>query len=685
MRPRIYVKMAMNNLWNYHRFYVPHVLTGAGLLGCFFIVKTLALDDRIQAIHGGGYIASYMYLGVWVLALLSVILLLYTNSFLMKQRQREFGLYSVLGMEKHHIGRVLFYETVISSSLSLILGILFGSLFYKLCALVICRLLKAEPVLGFYYLSSGPVLSSAAFFAGIYLVTFLLNLIRISRRKPVELMNEARAGEKAPKVQWLFLIVGIVCLGAGYYLSFTAKNPVDAVVWFFAAVFLVVIGTYGLFMAVSVAVLKFMISRPQVYYHKLRMPVIAGLLFRMKQNAAGLASITILVTMVLVMLSTTFSLYSDIESSLEDNYPQHWYLEGVTLDNGKRMTSVALSEQERLVREAAEEVGLAVAACDEQVYLEAAFLYDDGVLLTDRSIDNYDSSQVVSLVFISCEQYLAATGTHLDLGEDGYAVCSYNLHDRTDLRAADALTIGNRVFRKCGELTLFPIGGGSVTQTNISDVFGIVLPDEAAFHDVDDVQKAAYGPDASSVTQRLAVTFESTEAALDKGASAEDTYNRLLSAYLDKEASGKTRKIRSDSVWRERDMLYGMDGSLLFLGLLLGLAFLLTTALIIYYKQTAEGFEDRTRYQIMEKIGMSREEVRRTIGTQILFVFFLPPAAAALHTAAAFPMLSKILTVMLRSDTNGFLICTVVVFAVILLIYAVIYLMTARVYYKIVS
>ena len=365
MKTGFFLKLARSNISKNRRFFIPRILSEAGLLCVFYIVFTLRADERLLEIRGGEYIGMFMSIGVAVMTLLSVILLLYINSFLMKQRKREFGVYNILGLEKRHIDRVLFHETAISSLVSVALGLLTGVLFYKACSLLICRLLGAEIVLGFYFISVRNLAISGLLFMALDLLTYGINCVTIAKLKPVELLSSANVGEREPKVKWLLLVLGVLALGGGYYISVTTESPLKAIALFFVAVILVIIGTYFLFVAGSIFVLKALKKNQKFYYNKKRMPAVSGLLYRMKQNAVGLASIAILATGVLVMISTTVSLYAGQEETLRRNYPQDYYLSARYVEWNQEgdltfSQEIPLDTLTRVVKQEAEKNGLTV-------------------------------------------------------------------------------------------------------------------------------------------------------------------------------------------------------------------------------------------------------------------------------------------------------------------------------------
>ena len=381
MRIGFSFRIAADNIRKNARLYIPRILAEAGLLGCFYILFTLALDRRMSDAVGGSYLPAFMTMGAVVIGLLSLVLILYVNSFLMKRRKSEYGLYNVLGMEKRHIVRVLFAESAIASLASAALGLLFGALFYKLSSLLICRLLRADIVAGFYYLSAPTLILPALIFLAMDGLAFLASAAAIWRLKPVELLAGRHAGEKEPRVKRFLLVLGVITLGAGYYISLTTKSPLQALLLFFGAVLLVIVGTYCLFVTGTVFALKCLRRSRRYYYDKRHMPAVAGLLFRMKQNAVGLASIALLATGVLVMISTTVSLYGGAQDTVEANYPQHLYLSAYRKD-GEQVTHASFDQLSGIVREAAADHGLDIQSIENERLLTVSYLMDGDRLLT---------------------------------------------------------------------------------------------------------------------------------------------------------------------------------------------------------------------------------------------------------------------------------------------------------------
>lgn len=686
MKTGFFLKLARSNISKNRRFFIPRILSEAGLLCVFYIVFTLRADERLLEIRGGEYIGMFMSIGVAVMTLLSVILLLYINSFLMKQRKREFGVYNILGLEKRHIDRVLFHETAISSLVSVALGLLTGVLFYKACSLLICRLLGAEIVLGFYFISVRNLAISGLLFMALDLLTYGINCVTIAKLKPVELLSSANVGEREPKVKWLLLVLGVLALGGGYYISVTTESPLKAIALFFVAVILVIIGTYFLFVAGSIFVLKALKKNQKFYYNKKRMPAVSGLLYRMKQNAVGLASIAILATGVLVMISTTVSLYAGQEETLRRNYPQDYYLSARYVEWNQEgdltfSQEIPLDTLTRVVKQEAEKNGLTVQDIKRQEYLMVTYLYENDTLIckrADRSASDLKGLSVIT--YITEDMYLSLGGEPLNLAADEVAVCPMDIRksgfDRPEI------TVEEDTYRVKTTVPLFPIQSGM--DAAATNCYGIVVADESVLEHLYEQQKRAYGDAASDYTQRIAVSFEDRTISGEVGDQLEQDVGDALNEEASSWRQEGSLSFTYSTVWDARDSVMGMYGSLLFLGILLGLVCLFATALIVYYKQISEGYEDRTRFQILQKVGMSRREVRQTINSQVLLVFFLPLVVAGIHLAFAFPILEKLLHVLLLSSTSLFVICSLITFGVFAAVYTLIYTATARTYYKIV-
>jgi len=669
-------RFSVSNIKKNGRLFLPHVLSGSGFVAVFYIFLALSMDERLHGMRGGAYIPAVMKLGTYIMEILSVILIFYTDSFLMKQRRSEYGLYSVLGLERKHIGRLMFTEHIISALCAIFPGLLAGMILYKFFTLLICNILNIDSILGFY-VSVEPVLHTAAFFAVVYAAAFAFNRIQLARLRVVELLHSANAGEREPKVRWVFLLAGILALGAGYGMALTCRSPLAAINEIFIAVIFVIIGTYCLFVAGTVALLKALKNSPRYYYKPNHMIAVSGLLYRMKQNAVGLASICILATGVLVMLSTTISLYAGIVDSVDMMYPHDLVVSGDYGTSSGRDTGEELAPVlAETVQQSAEKCGLTVGEVQIRNYLIMICGYEDGVFFMDRDKALWDKS--CALVLITEEEYNRLTGETLSLADGEAALCA--MSKQPDVYPDGAFTLGGDRYRTAQTLKEFPV---SVSGYEIFSTYGVVLKDKSVLNNI---MQSEYGESASAMRHEVVVDFADSDAALNEYAGViysdiSDVLDEAVRA--DGEATGAL-DTRFDLKAHELDYMYGMCGSLLFLGLLLGFVFLFATAVIIYYKQISEGYEDRERYQIMEKVGMSRAEIKRSVNSQILLVFFLPLVVAAVHISVAFPILYKLLQIFVLPNIGLFVGCTGICLVLFSVVYTVIYRATAGVYFRIV-
>lgn len=675
MNSNIYSKLAKSNIRKNYRFFVPRILTEVGLLGCLYIMFTLTIDKQITGGFGGEYISIIMGLGTILVTILSTILMIYSNSFLMKQRKPEFGLYHCLGMEKRHVGKVLFHESLICSLVSIVGGAAFGILFYKVCALIVCKILNIEAVnvTGFYYIKPISVIPPMLLFFAIDVVAYIINRISIARLRPIELMNSGHKGEKEPKIRWVLLVIGILTLGAGYTISLSIETPLAAIYLFFLAVLLVVVGTYCLFVSGSIFVLNILKRNEKFYYNKLHMPSVSGLIYRMKQNAVGLASIAILATCILVMISTTVSLYTGADKTIKKFYPHH-----VTLSiNRLGVDHFTKDDAQKAAYDTAEKVGLEIDSIEYIEYIDIA-ARQSGTVYTFEQPDDYDLGDCTDFTFVRKTEYEHLTGQKVDLS--GHKIICVPLTANLD-KMPEKITINGIECETEERYDAFPIQS---ELQNFTSVYGIVAEDEL-IDEWYEMQKEEYGNNCSEFECKLGIMFTDEGEYKEKAAEYKEELCEQLEKYdLVEDGAGYINYL-IDDVEEIRSELYTLYGSFFFLGIILGIVFIFATGLIIYYKQISEGFEDRERFKIMEKVGMSQKEVKHTIKSQIIMVFFLPLIVAGVHVVFAFPILLKLLNLLLMPDTLHCILCTVIVFIVFAILYALIYSGTSKTYYNIVK
>ena len=688
MRNSLYPKLAMQSIRNNRRFYIPYILALLGDVAAIYIMSALCRDPGVKNMtpgrpNGYMYVSIFMSIGQVIAFLFSAIFVLYINGFLMKQRKKELGLYNILGMGKGHIAVVLTIETVYIAVLGIGGGIVTGLIFHKLVSLILHQMLGMPVPLGFYISWDG-MAWTAALFLFLLGVTLLVNLNKVRVSKPIELLRGGNVGEREPKTKWFMTLLGIVTLGAGYYIAVTTRTGVDAIVTYFLAVGLVIIGTYCLFTAVSIFILKALRKNKKFYYQTGHFIGVSGMLYRMKQNAVGLANICILCTMVMVMLSGTLSLYLGTEDIVRAQYPGDVnvavrYFPRPTADSGEDWTLFDPEAMLSLQTGFIESQGLAVTNVDTYTrFTFGAGLLKDGTYSTDRFAQDA-AGAVVSITCITQEQYNKTAGDSLSL-EEG-EIAAYGVE-------GDEITIrwvipgeGREVDRSTLPIVR-KLRRNPTQDPQIAQMVTIVVRDEAAVAALWEKQAAAYVDDWSTLHWCAAIDVDGSEEALYQMQS------RYMEAIEDSSFYNGTGSwhacawnLRSDGAAESR----AMAGGFLFLGVFLGFIFLMATVLIIYYKQISEGYEDKARFEIMQKVGLSRSEVKRAIHSQILMVFFLPIAVAAIHIVFDFNMVEKLLTLLFLNNTALTALCTLGTVLVFFLVYGVVYLLTARTYYKIVE
>lgn len=647
-------RLALVNLLRNGQYYGPYLLACGGTAAMFYILRYLTESDIVASVRGAGYLQSLMYLGCIVVALFSIVLLLYANSFVMKRRQRELGLYNILGLEKRHIALLCLWETVYCALAAIVGGIAAGILLSKLTLLLLLQIARLPVEFGFEISVPG-IFATAALFAVLFALTLVCNLFRVSRSRPVELLHSDSAGEREPKTKRLLVVLGLLALGGGYFLSWKVQRPEEALALFFLAVVLVMIGTYCLFTAGSVAVLKALRSNPGYYYQTRHFTAVAGLLHRMKQNAVGLANICILSTMVLVTVSTTVSLYTGMESSLDQMFPHD--VDIIQSLDDRDEDGPQLSTEELLAQ-----VERNLAAAGRKAELLQWYTRTDtvGYYSGNTFSLNFQDGINTQIELLTAEEYGRLTGRSVTLEPDQVFVQTENL----DL--PKTFYIESLPFHVAGTVTDFPQYNTTVLVSGHTARVSLVVADET-------VISAIGAQDRNGLDRefRIQMDLDGTEA--QKLACVD-----LL---LNGTGGGTAINSRQDNAVD----LYAMYGGFLFLGIFLGLLFLLATALIIYYKQISEGYEDQRRYQILRQVGMTDREVRASIHSQILLVFFLPLCTAGIHTAAAYPMVSKLLTLFQLTSTGHYALCTASTLAVFCAVYALVYGLTARAYRRIIA
>ena len=662
----LYPRLAATNLKKNRRFYLPYLLACIVIVALFCIILTLASDPYLGQMQHGGSVSQVLGFGVLIMALFSAIILFYTNSTFTKQRKREFAIYNILGMEKRHISYVLFWESLYTAAMALFFGLVAAGVFSKLLQLVLVRLIGGEATFGLN-ISLMSIGYTAVFFGALFLL-LLLNTIRIIHlSNPVQLLRAGSEGEREPRSKWILALLGAVCLAAGYIISLRTNAALYAIQYFFPAVILVIIGTYLTFIALSVVVLKALRKNRRYYYKTSHFATVSGLIYRMSRNAAGLASICILSTMVLVTVSTTVSLYKGVDAYAAVRWPQDMTLTLMTDKQTNTVPDVAPVLQ--VVDDAMTRSGLTQS--NVHGYRTVRF----STLRSGDALDQFTGSGVdaYTVLVLDTEGYADLTGEQVTLAP-GDALAW------TDGKPfGDTVTICGRAFR-LRQLDSFPLDSGSSIM-GLHTLY-LVVPDLDSVLELR-AQQNAYASEHGGTRSMLNYTYQFDLSGTDD--EQLDALHTLLSdpAFASAAEAANvqyTTDMRADGY----PTLRSMYGGFLFLGFFLGFVFLFATVLIIYYKQVSEGYDDRGRFRIMQQVGMTPKEVKATIRTQVLLMFFLPLVTAAIHIAFAFPLIKQIVFAFGLQNVHLFLLCTLGTFGVFALLYTFVYLLTARTYYRIV-
>lgn len=671
MHKGIFSRLAKQNIRNNKSTYIPYIITCIFCIAMIYMMEFLRDCPTLdQAVRQADEVRMIVFTGEIVVEIFCIIFLIYSNSFLMKRRQKEIGLYNILGLERNHIGIVMFLETIITSIGSLAGGIAAGIIGSKLALLLLLKLLHIPSVLGFYISVKG-IFTCLFMFGIVFLMILFLNLAKIHLSRPVELLRGNNTGEKEPAAKWLMALIGFICLGAGYYLAVTTESPIKAITIFLLAVILVMAGTYLLFTAGSIVILKFLRRRKSFYYRTGNFISISGMLYRMKQNAIGLASICILSTGVLLMISMTVSIYFGMNDIMLNRYPYDVDMSVTSISEDECQTAIEAFEK------AIADNKVPVEKSVEEIYLDIVCSKNgDQILIKPtNTIRNSDSVLVLSL-FTQAE-YERLTGISANLN-DGEVFAWY-----PSAVQKDSVTVDETEFTVKKWLDKNPLTCG---EDAVSDNAVLVVTDED-FKKFDEMRTEMYkgvssAPAGEDLTLHLGLDITGSETdKIDFGTPVMEVVKDLKKNGGLSENSWITSGIRQ----QEYESYYADNGSLLFIGIFLGSLFLMGTAMIIYYKQISEGYEDQKRFEIMQKVGLSRREVRSSVRRQILMVFFLPLLMAMLHITMAFPMIRRMLLLFGMTNTKLFIGCTAGTVLIFAVVYGLIYLMTARSYYHIVE
>ena len=672
MNSGFYFKFAIDSIRKNRRTYLPYIFTWVFMAAVYYIIVSLSVNDGLSSIPGSMQIQQMLSFGVSVIAIFSVIFLFYTNSFLIRQRKREFGLYNVLGMEKRHIIRIIFSESLITSLLGILGGLLSGFIFNWGAYLLLLNMIDAPLDFRFDF-SLEAIRSVWLLFSIIFLLVFINSAIQILRANTIELIHAQNAGEREPKSKILLSIFGLLCLGSGYIMALKIKNPIGAMMMFFVAVILVIIGTYCLFTSGSIVLLKLMRRNKRYYYKTRHFIPVSSMMYRMKRNAVSLANICILSTMVLVTVSTTVCLYLGIDNTVVARYPKEINIQ----------TTVYASEYSKqfdtpcfdAINSVLKGTGI-VPENDTVMHYAAMTVVRNGSVFSENRDLISELTASYTLFFVPLEDYNRNNGTNLTL-KDGevYVYSETEPYKHNTLCVFGLDYIVKDVLWQFQNLRV--LSGNAYSNALI-----VILSDIEEFNHLNEqAQALSYG----YIPVALYYGFDG---AGQRAQEVSEQYKALIDQYMLSEASlpeyesyTSYAEIRQG---QKNDFLL-MYAGLFFIGIFLGILFAIGTVLIIYYKQITEGYQDKLRYEIMRKVGLDQKETARCIRSQVLLVFFLPLITAGVHTVFAFPMITRMLRMLAMTNIPGFAWTTLCCFFAFAAFYVAVYLLTSKIYYDIVS
>ena len=681
MRAGLYPKLAWDGIRKNKRFYLPYILTCIGMVMMFYIIHYLAAMPTIKDMPGGDTMEMVLGLGTWVVALFAVIFLFYTNSFLMRRRQKEFGLYNMLGMGKNHLSLLLLWENGILFVISMVGGLLGGILLSKMAELFMLMLLGGEVT---YTLRIDPDAfgDTWVIFIPVFALIFLKGLIQIRRSSAIALIKSETVGEKPPKANYLFGIAGIFILAGAYYIALSIESPLIAMAWFFVAVCMVIVATYLLFISGSVMLCRLLQKNKHYYYKPNHFVSVSSMVYRMKRNGAGLASICVLSTMVLVIMMGAGSLYAGKEDSLNTRYPHEFAVSVDFLTDGetKRYSEEKADYFYAQVDEVLNSCDVTPENAEQVLSTTATGMLKDGALILDPSIvdaANTETMEYVTQIYlIPLSAYNQCMGTDKTLNSgEVFLHCVRRTYD------APVITLSDGTVLTVKEHLTDMMGSGEAAMQIIPSMFIVTDDIEAVMESFN----KELGSMSGEYKCRLEVSYSfdadlSEEQQMELGEAIRERVREL-----DYTGDGGFYSYNVECKAEERADFYGLFGGIFFLGIFLSILFLAATVLIIYYKQVTEGYEDEARFEIMRKVGMTAKDIRRSINSQMLTVFFLPLVTAAIHTAFAFPIVQKLLAIFNLQNTVLSLMVTLAAIVIFGIFYGVVYKITSNAYYAIVS
>ena len=675
MRGGFYPKLAFQGIKKNGKIYIPYILTCIGMVMMYYIICFLSANQSVASMKGGYTVQEMLHYGGFIIAVFAVIFLFYTNSFINRRRKKEFGLYNILGMGKKNIAKILVWETFICFIISIITGLLCGILFSKLAELFVIKMMNESVNFKFSvdYISA---IRAAVIFAAAFILILLNSLRQVHLSKPIELLHCDQKGEKPPKAHWIFAVAGVITLGVAYYISATIKEPLKALTTFFIAVILVIIATYILFIVGSVALCRLLQKRKGYYYKSNHFVSVSSMVYRMKRNGASLASICILSTMVLVMISSTLCLYVGKTSNLKSQYPREIELSAFVHQTSDKNYAQTLNN---LISKTLNKHNVKSKNEVKYKYLSVAGYLDNGILDFDRSkyseSQQSDYSKIRNLNVLTLDDYNRLMGENEELGKNEIIISVDNDDYKPDTLTINGLDTMN-IVKKDTEFLKKDFFESSLIMMSIY----VIVRDDIAFEEINKKQAEIYDKDMSNCMDYYGFDLDCS------GEKQVEIFNEIVDGICKIQNENQNfPSFNSNSREEEKDDFYGLFGGLFTLGIFLSIVFLCAAVLIMYYKQISEGYEDCSRFEIMQKVGMTKKQIKKSINSQVLTVFAAPLIMSGIHIVFAFPIISKLLRLFGLFDTGLFICVTIASFAVFALFYIIVYRITSHSYYSIVS
>lgn len=667
MRRGLYMRLAAGNIKKNRQLYGPYIIACIVTVMMMSIMILLQGDKGLNNVESGASVAATLAFGCIVIAIFSLIILVYINSLLIKQRKKEFAMYNVLGMEKRHISKMLFWESTYTALISIVSGLVFGVLFSKLMQLILMKIIGGEISFNMD-ISFEVLLITAIIFAVFFLILLLMNIRTIRVAQPVELLRGSSEGEREPKSNWVLAALGVIFIAAGYIMSIMTKDVISAITLFFIAVVCVIIGTYLMFISFSIVFLKSLKKNKSYYYKTRHFATVSGMIYRMKRNAAGLASICILSTMVIVTVSTTVCLYAGVGDIINNMYP---YDVNVRCYPYNQQTS---EEIEKTATELAEQQGREFKELYSFAELSCMINRDGNSFSIDKETagGNIHGDGFIEMSFITPQDYKNLTGEKATLKKGEVLIYS------KDIDFGNEVEILGKTY-KAINTDVFP--EAVLNNETGADYCGVVVDSMETMETMRDSYESL--SETATNVYIKGVLYANLDGTDDEKIAFTNALNEEISGNTDSRYACEFFMAECRQLV-EKDGSYSFYGAFFFLGMFLGLVFIFATVMIIYYKQVSEGYDDRRKFDIMQKVGMTETEVKQTIRSQVLIVFFLPLAAAAMHVAFAFPMIRRILAAFSMTNVTLFALCTAATFVGFAIIYLLVYLQTSKTYYSIV-